>query len=76
MKKIINCTLALMAMFAYSFNAYAEENAAKDNEETVEIATVEETATVPRAREIDEIRIYQRADGSVYVVHTHTMSIK
>ena len=78
MKKVIKCTLALAAMFAVSFNANAEDNSVKENEEKVEINVSEEsTATKNNAEEIDEVAIYQRADGSVIIASslspTHTI---
>lgn len=77
MKKVIKCTLALAAMFAVSFNANAEDNSVKENEEKVEINVPEEsTATKNNAEEIDEVAIYQRADGSVIIVHTHTKQVR
>ncbi len=77
MKKLVNSALAIIAMFAISLNANAEETTVKDNEETVEINVTEETASKPAtAQEVDEIAIYQREDGSVYIVHIHTMQVQ
>ena len=46
-------------------------------EEKVEINVSEEsTATKNNAEEIDEVAIYQRADGSVIIVHTHTKQVR
>ena len=75
MKKIFSYAIAFTALFAVSFNASAEENTTKE-EEKVEINTSEESAAKTQAEEIDEVAIYQRADGSVYIVHTHTMQVK
>lgn len=77
MKKLVNSALAIIAMFAISLNANAEETTVKDNEETVEINVTEETASKPAtAQEVDEVVIYQREDGSVYIVHIHTMQVQ
>lgn len=77
MKKLVNSALAIIAMFTISLNANAEETTVKDNEETVEINVTEETASKPAtAQEVDEIAIYQREDGSVYIVHIHTMQVQ
>ena len=77
MKKLVNSARAIIAMFAISLNANAEETTVKDNEETVEINVTEETASKPAtAQEVDEIAIYQREDGSVYIVHIHTMQVQ
>lgn len=75
MKKIFSYAIAFTALFAVSFNVSAEENTTKE-EEKVEIKTSEESAAKTQTEEIDEVAIYQRADGSVYIVHTHTMQVK
>lgn len=75
MKKIFNCAIAFIAMFATSFNAYADEKAVEE-EEHVEIQVSEENAAKANsAEEIEEVRIYQSPDGSVYVIHTQTIHI-
>ncbi|MBO4663680.1 MAG: hypothetical protein J5663_04615 [Bacteroidaceae bacterium] len=75
MKKILSFAVAFTAMFAVSFSASAEENTTKE-EEKVEIKASEESASKAQTEEIDEVTIYQRTDGSVYIVHTHTMQVK
>ena len=75
MKKILNYTIAFAAMFATSFNAYADEKTVAE-EEHVEIQVSEENAAKANsAEEVEEVSIYQRADGSVYVIHLHTMQV-
>ena len=77
MKKNFKYALALVAMFAVSFNANAEDNSVKDKEEKVEITVSEEnSASRNNAEEVDEVAIYQRADGSVVIVHTHTKQVR
>ena len=63
-------------MFAISFNANADEKTVNEEEEHVEIQVSEENAAkASSAEEVEEVSIYQRADGSVYVIHLHTMQI-
>lgn len=78
MKKLfLNSAIACMAMFAMSISANAEETTVNEKVETIEETISDnQNAEKPVAQEIEEVVIYQRPDGSVYIVHTHTMQVK
>lgn len=78
MKKLfLNSAIAVMAMFAMTLSANAEETTVNENVETIEeTVTDNQTAAKPATEEVEEVVVYQRPDGSVYILHTHTMQIK
>lgn len=75
MKKLfISCTLSLMAMFAFTTNASADTTV-KDSNEEVEVTISEEQTSKASTEEVDEFTVYQRVDGSIVVVHSHTVTL-
>lgn len=73
-KHFLNSALAIMAMFAMSMSANAEETSVNEVIETIEeTVTDNQTAVKPTTEEVEEVIVYQRPDGSIYVLHTHTI---
>ncbi len=62
-------------MFAFTMNANADTTAKESNEEVEVTISDENAAAKASTEEIDEIAVYQRADGSIYVIHQHTVTL-